>query len=220
MTLDHLIALNDEIAALVRAGVPLERGLAELGGDMPGRLGEIATALAERLRPRRTPGPVPSWTRRPRCRRLIGRWCRRGCGPAGCPPRSRPWPLPPGESAKPPRRRDRRQLSALGLCVGVGWGGAVHRLAGPELAAGFRSMDVPGERFFALLTWLGRGAWYWGPVGPAAVLLLVLFGGRPAAGRPCSGLTAVRSCRRVAGELPAVCGRTRGGKPARFTLAL
>ena len=48
MTLDQFIALNDEISALVRSGVPLERGLAELGGDMPGRLGEIATAVAER----------------------------------------------------------------------------------------------------------------------------------------------------------------------------
>jgi len=48
MNLDDLIALNDEIAALVRAGVPLEMGLAELGGDLPGRLGRFATALAQR----------------------------------------------------------------------------------------------------------------------------------------------------------------------------
>ena len=48
MTLDDLIALNDEIAALVRAGVPLEAGLAELGGDLPGRLGQFATVLAQR----------------------------------------------------------------------------------------------------------------------------------------------------------------------------
>ena len=30
----------DEIAALTRAGMPLERGLVELGRDLPGRLGE------------------------------------------------------------------------------------------------------------------------------------------------------------------------------------
>ncbi|MGH7138195.1 MAG: type II secretion system F family protein, partial [Pirellulales bacterium] len=47
--LDDLLALNDEIAALVRAGVPLESGLAELGRDLPGRSGRMATALAERL---------------------------------------------------------------------------------------------------------------------------------------------------------------------------
>ena len=48
MTIDGLLALNDEIAALVRAGVPLEQGLADLGADMPGRLGKAAVALAER----------------------------------------------------------------------------------------------------------------------------------------------------------------------------
>jgi general secretion pathway protein F len=49
ISLDELIALNDEIAALVRAGVPLERGLAEVGGDMGGRLGAVARALGTRL---------------------------------------------------------------------------------------------------------------------------------------------------------------------------
>jgi len=37
------------MAALARAGVPLERGLTELGGDLPGRLGRLATGLAERM---------------------------------------------------------------------------------------------------------------------------------------------------------------------------
>jgi type II secretory pathway component PulF len=49
VTLDQLIALNDEMAALVRAGVPLERGLIEAGQDLRGRLGEIATDLGNRL---------------------------------------------------------------------------------------------------------------------------------------------------------------------------
>jgi general secretion pathway protein F len=49
MTLDHLIALNDEIAALVRTGLPLERGLREVGGDLSGRLSKTMTGLAERM---------------------------------------------------------------------------------------------------------------------------------------------------------------------------
>ena len=49
VTLDQLIALNDEMTALVRAGVPLERGLIEAGRDLRGRLGEIATDLGGRL---------------------------------------------------------------------------------------------------------------------------------------------------------------------------
>lgn len=49
LSLEQLIALNDEIIALSRAGVPLERGLGALGRDMPGRLGSAARELAERL---------------------------------------------------------------------------------------------------------------------------------------------------------------------------
>ncbi len=43
------MALNDEIAALARAGVPLDRGLLAIGQDMPGRLGRIAQSLGRRL---------------------------------------------------------------------------------------------------------------------------------------------------------------------------
>ena len=99
-TLDDLIALNDEIGALVRAGVPLEQGLAELGDDMPGRLGRVAAAVAERtargeslqqaladhalaLPPRIAPSSRPV------------------SGQAGCPPRSRPSPRPLAASPKP-----------------------------------------------------------------------------------------------------------------------
>lgn len=49
ISLDELIALNDEITSLVRAGVPLERGLRSLGGDLPGRLGWLTRDLGERL---------------------------------------------------------------------------------------------------------------------------------------------------------------------------
>ncbi len=49
ITLDELAALNDEIVALVRAGVPLERGLRSVGADVPGRLGKFAETLGQRL---------------------------------------------------------------------------------------------------------------------------------------------------------------------------
>ncbi len=49
ITLDELLALNDEIAALVRVGVPLEQGLQRLAEEMPGRCGRTASLLAERL---------------------------------------------------------------------------------------------------------------------------------------------------------------------------
>ncbi|HWE37983.1 MAG TPA: type II secretion system F family protein [Isosphaeraceae bacterium] len=47
LALRDLIALNDEIAALVRAGVPLDRGLRAL--DAGGGLGAIAATLGDRL---------------------------------------------------------------------------------------------------------------------------------------------------------------------------
>jgi type II secretory pathway component PulF len=49
ITIEQLLALNDEIAALVRAGVPIERGLFEAGRDIRGRLGRIASNLAKRM---------------------------------------------------------------------------------------------------------------------------------------------------------------------------
>ncbi len=47
VTLEQWIALNDEIAALVRVGVPLEEGLRQLACDMPGRSGKVAAMVAE-----------------------------------------------------------------------------------------------------------------------------------------------------------------------------
>lgn len=49
VTLDQLVALNDEMAALTRAGVPLDAGLLHVGGDLPGRLGRISRELGRRL---------------------------------------------------------------------------------------------------------------------------------------------------------------------------
>ncbi len=49
ISLEQLISLNDEMAALVRAGIPLEAGLTTLGQEMPGRLGRMASFLSERI---------------------------------------------------------------------------------------------------------------------------------------------------------------------------
>ena len=49
VTLDQLIALNDEILALTRAGMPLERGLLTSSGDLPGRLKKLSEAVGERM---------------------------------------------------------------------------------------------------------------------------------------------------------------------------
>lgn len=49
ITLDQLADLNAEIAALSRAGVPMEAALQGLGRDLPGRLGKITTELGRRM---------------------------------------------------------------------------------------------------------------------------------------------------------------------------
>jgi type II secretory pathway component PulF len=49
ITIDQLLALNEEIRALVRAGVPLERGLLMASWDIRGKLGRIANALGGRM---------------------------------------------------------------------------------------------------------------------------------------------------------------------------
>lgn len=49
LSLDELIAFNDELAALARAGVPLEVGLAGLGNDLPAGLSKISRTLAAQM---------------------------------------------------------------------------------------------------------------------------------------------------------------------------
>lgn len=49
ITIDQLVALNDEIAALSRSGMPLERGLMQIGSDLPGRLGDITRELSGKM---------------------------------------------------------------------------------------------------------------------------------------------------------------------------
>ncbi len=50
ITIDQLLALNQEIVALVRAKVPLERGLAVAVRDLKGKLKTIAGGLSRRLK--------------------------------------------------------------------------------------------------------------------------------------------------------------------------
>lgn len=49
LSTDQLVALNDEVEALVRAGVPLERGLSAASAGNRGRLGQAMRDLGRRL---------------------------------------------------------------------------------------------------------------------------------------------------------------------------
>ena len=48
LTTDQLIALCDEMKAIVSSGVPLERGLVMISRDLPGRLGDVAGEMGQR----------------------------------------------------------------------------------------------------------------------------------------------------------------------------
>lgn len=47
--LEQWIAVSDELAALVRAGIPLAPSLTSVGADLPGRLGDLVVRLGQRL---------------------------------------------------------------------------------------------------------------------------------------------------------------------------
>ena len=47
LSLEELLALSVEIAALARCGVPLEKGLIELGTDLPGKTARMAKQLGQ-----------------------------------------------------------------------------------------------------------------------------------------------------------------------------
>lgn len=49
VTLEELIALNQEISSLARAGMPLEAGLREIALDQPARLGELSVTLSDHM---------------------------------------------------------------------------------------------------------------------------------------------------------------------------
>ena len=174
MTLNDLIALNDEIAALVRAGVPLEQGLAELGADMPGRLGQVAAALAERTA--RGESLEQALTDQavalpPAYRAVVQAGVRAGRLPAAL--------EAVAASARRTAETQRAAMVAvsyplLGVLVGLDRAGRFSRsVLAPRLAASFLAIERAGSiSSFAALAWLGQWAWFWGPVVP---ILLAVF---------------------------------------------
>ena len=49
LSLEQLIALSEEIAAIARSGVPLDQGLSAIGQELPGRLGRVAREMSSEL---------------------------------------------------------------------------------------------------------------------------------------------------------------------------
>jgi general secretion pathway protein F len=213
VTLDDLTALSAEIGALVRAGVPLEQGLAELGGDLPGRLGRLATTLAERTsRGEPLADVVAGQTADlpPAYRAVVEAGLRAGRLPAAL------------EAVAAAARRMAETQRTVAVAVAypllvfvVAWGAlaCLATVLAPRLAASFSAAGSPGGGFLGFIAWLGRGAIYWGPTAPLGVVLLALIWWRAA--RRATTMHAGRSAR-LLGWLPWLGRMLRWSRTATF----
>jgi general secretion pathway protein F len=172
ITLDELTALSDEIGALVRAGVPLEQGLADLGGDLPGRLGRLAAVLSQRTSRGEPLAEVVADQLAdfpPAYQAVIK---------AGLKAHRLPAALEAVAGAARRLAETQRAVAvaaAYPLLVFVVVWVALACLTGmlaPRLAASFSAFDSRLGNFFGFLSWLGRGSMCWGPAVPLALLLL------------------------------------------------
>lgn len=180
LSLDELIALNREIASLVRAGVPLEEGLAELGPDLPGRLGEYTIALAERTARGESLVQViaDNALGLPAAYRAVIE--------AGMRAERLPAALE-SVADEASRLAEIRHTTLLvffypALILLVAWCGILYFtcILAPHLANMFRAFDVPGREFLDAMAEAGRYAGYWGPILPVVLVLLFLLGRRSA----------------------------------------
>ncbi len=173
ITIDQLLALNTEMAALVRAGVPLERGLLLVGRDLRGRLGQIATALARRLDrgeslPEALAGEEQSIP--PLYRAVVEAGARSGQLPVAL----------EGIAKYVQGYSEARTaiglalwypllvvLLAYGLFIGLLW------LAIPQFVTTYEMLGLRIIWPLQILSWLSNTVHIWWPVGP--VLLFILF---------------------------------------------
>ena len=171
LSLDELLALNDEIAALVRAGVPLESGLLDLGRDLPGRLGRLATRLAESMAQGQTLDQAIAARQAefPRLYLAIVAAGRRS---------GRLAVALEGLTTAARRVAEMRQLTGAAMIYPVvvflvAWLlliGFVMYFA-PAVAPSYHDFNAPSAPWMTSIAQVGPSAVYWGPIGPFVVLL-------------------------------------------------
>lgn len=166
VTVQELVALNAEIAALVRAGSPLEAGLGRSAEELPGRLGAVAANLSARMKRGESlvdaldaeKGSVP-----PLYRAVVEAGARTGNVSAAL----------DGLTRYLRGFADARDAVGLALWYPL----VVATLAYvlfigivvfiiPRFAAAFESLRLPGTTALALLERLGESAWLWWPCWP------------------------------------------------------
>ena len=170
LTLDQLAALNDEIAALVRAGVPLETGLAQLGRDLPGKLGALTGRLAERMELGASleqaiaeeGDALPNLYRT-----MVQAGVRSG----------RLAVVLEGLAETARALAELRRTTGLALFYPVLLAALALGLFAffvAVLAPNFSALDLPGSEILHALIPLERGAVWWGTLGPALIVIVAV----------------------------------------------
>jgi len=175
ISLDHLIALNDEIAALVRARMPLGRGLLGVGVDVRGRLGAISTALAKRLDQGETlPQALAAEGNRfpPVYRAVVEAGMRAGRLPVAL----------EGMARFARSYADVRRSIGLALLypltvLMLAYGVFVMfvMLIAPRILAAFESLQLPARTLVRWLAALGGSIEYWGLIPPLVLIVIAVL---------------------------------------------
>jgi general secretion pathway protein F len=174
ISIEQLIALNDEIAALTRSGMPLEQGLRDLGADLPGRLRTITTALGERMsRGESLPEALEaSTTGVPRVYRAVVeaglKSGRLTVALEGLATYARGF----AEARRSIGLALWYPLIVLTLAYALFIGIII--LVVPRFLGAFRSLQIPTLGLLELLDAAGRRAWLWGPLLPTCIIVFLI----------------------------------------------
>ncbi|WP_337173982.1 type II secretion system F family protein [Paludisphaera sp.] len=173
-TIDELVALTEEIAALARAGSPLEAGLGRAGEELPGRIGGLAESLAGRMR---DGASLPDALAAegvaipPLYRAVVEAGARSGDLPAAL----------AGVSRYLRGFAEARESVGLALwyplivaTVAYALFVALMVAFAPRLASAFESLGLATPRAMALVERVGGTAWLWWPIWPIALILLAI----------------------------------------------
>lgn len=186
--LDDLVALADEMAALTRAGVPLEHGLQQVARDLRGRPSALADDIARRMQAgesllhviESSPKVFP-----PVYRAVVAAGLKAGRLPAALEG------LATASRRTAELRRYTRSVMVYPICVmllafGLLVAGLVYFQ--PRVGSMYESMHVPASQLNTNLTALGSDAFYWAPWIPVAVVVIFavawLLSTRATAGDP------------------------------------
>jgi general secretion pathway protein F len=175
LSLDQFIALNEEMAALVRAGVPLDRGLIDLGKDLRGQLGGVAAAMGKRLESGTALEEIvndPALAFPPLYRAVIVAGLRSGNLAAAL----------QGLASTTRRVREMRRIVGVALAyplfvavVAVLLFAALAREWAPAIAQAYRQWEVPTDGLLGNVLWLGERAGWWAPWVPLLLVTAVLI---------------------------------------------